>query len=65
MTVQLVVQIDGKLRDRVDVAADASREKIEETVMARDKVRQHLGDRRVVKFILVPGRLVNLVTGGA
>jgi leucyl-tRNA synthetase len=62
-TVTLVVQIDGKLRDRVEVASEASRDEIEEVVMASDKVMQHLGDRQVAKFILVPGRLVNLVTG--
>jgi leucyl-tRNA synthetase len=62
-TVTLVVQIDGKLRDRIEVPSDATRNEIEEVVLASDKVRQHLGDEQVAKFILVPGRLVNLVTG--
>ena len=64
-TVQLVVQIDGKLRDRVEVDAKADRKEIEATVMASEKVQRHLSGRKVVKFILVPGRLANLVTGGA
>jgi leucyl-tRNA synthetase len=63
-TVQLVVQIDGKLRDRIEVATEAERGEIEEAVMASEKVKRHLADRKVTKFILVPGRLVNLVTGG-
>ena len=57
------MQIDGKLRDRVEVATEANRNEVEAAVMASDKVTKHLGDREVVKFILVPGRLVNLVTG--
>jgi leucyl-tRNA synthetase len=64
-TVQLVVQIDGKLRDRVEVATGAQKTEIETLVMASDKVKQHLEGRQMVKFILVPGRLVNLVTRGA
>ncbi|MBT8479379.1 MAG: leucine--tRNA ligase, partial [Gemmatimonadetes bacterium] len=61
--VTLVVQIDGKLRDRVEVGSEASEEVVREAVLARDKVQQHLAGRPVAKFILVPGRLVNLVTG--
>jgi leucyl-tRNA synthetase len=64
-TVQLVIQIDGKLRDRVEVATGAEKAEIEALVMASDKVKQHLEGRQMVKFILVPGRLVNLVTRGA
>jgi leucyl-tRNA synthetase len=64
-TVTLVVQIDGKLRDRLTVASDASEDAIRREVMSREKVEQHLAGREMVKFIHVPGRLVNLVTRSA
>ncbi len=60
--VTLVVQIDGKLRDRVEVEADASEESIRRSVLESDKVGQHLAGREVIKTVLIPGRLVNLVT---
>jgi leucyl-tRNA synthetase len=58
----LVVQIDGKLRDRVEVSAEAVEAEVRKTVLASDKVQQHLEDREVARMVLVPGRLVNLVT---
>lgn len=60
--VTIVVQIDGKLRDRVEVAAELAESEILETVMASAKVEQHLAGREIAKKIVVPGRLVNLVT---
>ena len=63
-TVTLVVQVDGKLRDRVEISAEAGEDEVRETVLASDKVQQHLAGREMIKFILVPGRLVNLVTKG-
>jgi leucyl-tRNA synthetase len=58
----LVVQIDGKLRDRVEVSAEAVEAEVRKAVLASDKVQQHLEDREVARMVLVPGRLVNLVT---
>jgi leucyl-tRNA synthetase len=60
--VTLVVQIDGKLRDRLEVAADAAEKEVVESVMASPQVEKHLAGRQVAKTIVVPGRLVNLVT---
>ncbi len=60
--VTIVVQIDGKLRDRLDVAAEAAESEVVEAVMASPKVEQHLAGREVAKTIVVPGRLINLVT---
>jgi len=62
-TMTIVVQIDGKLRDRVDVESGADESTVRDAVMASLKVQEHLGDRDIVKLIHVPGRLVNLVTG--
>jgi leucyl-tRNA synthetase len=60
--IQLVVQVDGKLRDRVEVDADAQEKEVRAAVLASSKVQEHLAGRDVAKFVLVPGRLMNLVT---
>jgi leucyl-tRNA synthetase len=60
-SIDLVVQVNGKVRGRVSVAADADREAVQASVMAEDNVLRHIGDKPVKKFILVPGKLVNIV----
>jgi leucyl-tRNA synthetase len=60
--IHLVVQVDGKLRDRVEVDADADEKEIRASVLESPKVREHLAGRDVAKYVLVPGRLMNLVT---
>jgi len=61
-TIELVVQVDGKLRDRVTVAADADKSAVEELALAADNVKAHLEGRQIVRTIVVPGKLVNVVT---
>jgi leucyl-tRNA synthetase len=60
-TVTLVVQVNGKLRDRIEAAADASEAELLELARASEKVRRHLDGKDVVKEVVVPGKLVNLV----
>jgi leucyl-tRNA synthetase len=60
-TVTLVVQVNGKLRDRIEVAADAPEAELLELARASEKVRRHLDGKEAVKEIVVPGKLVNLV----
>jgi leucyl-tRNA synthetase len=60
-TVTLVVQVNGKLRDRIEAAADASEAELLELARESEKVRRHLDGKQVVKEIVVPGKLVNLV----
>ena len=60
--VTMVVQIDGKLRDRIEVSAEAEEAEVRERALSGDKVRQHLEGREIAKAIVVPGRLINLVT---
>ncbi|MBA3301683.1 MAG: leucine--tRNA ligase, partial [Thermoleophilaceae bacterium] len=62
-TVELVVQVNGKLRDRVAVPADASEEEQEELARESEKVRSHLAGGEIRKTIVVPGKLVNFVVG--
>ncbi len=60
-TVTVVVQVNGKLRDRIEVATEAPREEILRVARASEKVARHLDGKEVVKEIVVPGKLVNLV----
>ncbi|HXC23589.1 MAG TPA: class I tRNA ligase family protein, partial [Solirubrobacteraceae bacterium] len=58
---QLVCQVNGKLRDRVQAPADASPEELKELCLAAPNVQAHLDGKEIVKEIVVPGKLVNLV----
>ncbi|MGC1166518.1 MAG: leucine--tRNA ligase [Solirubrobacterales bacterium] len=60
-TVTLIVQVNGKLRDRIEAPAEASQEQLLELARASEKVSAHLDGKEIVKEIVVPGRLVNLV----
>jgi leucyl-tRNA synthetase len=61
--ITLVVQVNGKLRDRIDAPADVSEEMAKELALASEKVRPHVEGREIRKSIYVPGRLVNFVVG--
>lgn len=60
-TVTVVVQVNGKLRGRIDVPADATKEAIEEQALAEQNVQKHLEDKTVRKVVVIPGKLVNVV----
>jgi leucyl-tRNA synthetase len=62
--VTCVVQVDGKVRDRIEVAPDAAEADLRELALASERVRAALGDRPVARVVVVPPKLVNLVTGG-
>jgi leucyl-tRNA synthetase len=57
----LVVQVNGKRRAGVEAPADASREELVELARANAAVRRHIDGKEVVKEVVVPGKLVNLV----
>mgnify|MGYP006427324673 CR=1 FL=1 len=59
--IELVVQVNGKLRDRVAVAADADEETIREIALAAENVQRHIEGKDLRKVIVVPGKLVNVV----
>jgi len=59
--VELVVQVNGKLRGHVSVAADADRESIEQAALDDENVARFMAGRVPKKIVVVPGRLVNLV----
>ena len=60
-SMEIVLQVNGKLRGRLDVATDASRDDIIAAAMADDNVQRFVGDGTVRKTIYVPGKLVNVV----
>jgi leucyl-tRNA synthetase len=58
---ELVCQVNGKLRDRVQAASNASPDELKALCMAAPNVQAHLDGKQIVKEIVVPGKLVNLV----
>ena len=60
-TIELSVQVNGKLRARIKVAADASKETIEATACSAENVLRHMEGKTLRKVIVVPGKLVNIV----
>ncbi|MCD8061351.1 MAG: leucine--tRNA ligase [Akkermansiaceae bacterium] len=60
-TVPMVIQVNGKLRDKLEVPRDISREELEKLALASPKVKVFLDGVTVRKVIVVPGRLVNIV----
>lgn len=59
--IDIVVQVNGKLRGKISVAVDADREAIVVMALADENVQRFVGDKEVRKTIVVPGRLVNIV----
>ena len=61
--VTLVVQINGKLRARIDLEPGASKEQAQEQALAIDNVQRHMEGKQIRKVIHVPDRLLNIVVG--
>ncbi|MDD5556305.1 MAG: leucine--tRNA ligase [bacterium] len=59
----VVVQVNGRVRGRITVPADAPEEALAAAALAERNVAAHVGGRRVVRTVVVPGRLVNIVVG--
>ncbi|WP_292959319.1 leucine--tRNA ligase, partial [Neptuniibacter sp. UBA6509] len=62
-TIQMVVQVNGKVRAKINVAADADEDVVLHTALADENVQKHMADKTIRKKIVVPGRLVNIVVG--
>jgi leucyl-tRNA synthetase len=61
-TVEVVVQVNGRVRDRLHVAPDTPEEELVALALASDRVQAHLNGGEAARTIVVPGRLVNFVT---
>ena len=62
--VEVVVQVNGKLRGRISVAANAGKEEVERIALTEENVRRFVEGKTVKKIVVVPGRLVNIVVTG-
>ncbi len=60
-TMTIIVQVNGKLRAKLELAKDTPAEEVEAAALVDEKVVQFLGDKKPAKVIYIPGRLVNLV----
>jgi leucyl-tRNA synthetase len=64
-TIEIVVQIRGKVRSKIVMPSDADQTQIERVALADERIAALLDGKEVVKVIVVPGRLVNIVTKGS
>lgn len=63
-TVEVAVQINGKVRAKINVAKDISKEELEKTALKDEQVKQWIDGKELKKVIAIPGRLVNIVAVG-
>lgn len=61
-TITLVVQVNGKVRDKIEVEADILEDKAKELAISSEKVKKWIKDKKIKKVIFVPGKLINIVT---
>jgi leucyl-tRNA synthetase len=62
-TITVILQVNGKIRDRLEVPAQTSSADLEKLALANERVQQHLTGKQVKKVIVVPGKLVNIAAG--
>ena len=60
-SITLVVQINGKIKDKIEVEAETSKEELERLALSSEKIKGLLEGQNVVKVITVPNKLVNIV----
>lgn len=59
--IEIVLQISGKVRDRIKVPSNSSEADLKETALANDKIKQASSGKEIIKVVVVPGKLVNIV----
>ena len=60
-SIEYPIQVNGKMRSKISVAADASKEEVEKVALADERVQQYLGGKPARRVIVVPGKIVNVV----
>lgn len=58
---EIVIQILGKVKAKITIPANTSREEMQEIAMSNEKIKTEIGDKPIKKIIIVPGKLVNIV----
>lgn len=59
--IEVVLQINGKIRDKLVVSSDIDKQGLEAAALESEKLRQLISDKKIIKVIVVPGKLVNVV----
>jgi len=59
--IELPIQVNGRLRSKITVPAETDEQTISQQVLADQRVKQFIGDKKIIKMIVVPGRTVNIV----
>ena len=59
--VEIAIQINGKVRDTIRVSKETSKEELEKKALDRDVIKKWIEGKEIVKTIVVPGRIVNIV----
>ncbi|MCP6719265.1 MAG: leucine--tRNA ligase [Patescibacteria group bacterium] len=59
--ITLIIQVNGKVRDKVEVNSDISEEEAKDLTLNREKIKKRIGKREIKKIIFVPGKLINIV----
>jgi leucyl-tRNA synthetase len=62
--IEVPVQVNGKVRSKLQVPADIDRETLEKTALQDERIRGLVAGKRIVRIIVVPGKLVNIVIAG-
>ena len=60
-SIELVVQVNGKVRAKIKMAADTDKATLESTALAHENVQKFIEDKTVRKVIVIPGKLINIV----
>ncbi len=60
-TITIIAQVNGKLRSRLQLPADATEKEVEETALADERVQRFIEGKEIRKIIVVPNRLINIV----
>jgi len=59
--VEIIIQINGKVRDKITASADISEEEVKKVVLEREKIKNYISEKEIRKIIFVKGRLINIV----
>lgn len=60
-TITLVIQVNGKVKDKIEVDSESTKDELEKTALESDKIKELTNGKTIIKTIVVPGKLVNIV----
>jgi len=60
-TIALIIQVNGKVRDKIKVKSDISEKEAKELAISQEKIKNWIGDKEIKKVVFIPGKLINIV----